>query len=195
MRLYQSLQQRGDPALMALPHHSSLQSSYNGGARRDSPMIRNIQSDQPQHTPRHQVQVGTTGQHLRQGVVDQVLLSSDQTSNIDISSASESDWWPNSWKYVNKYLANHLKIFGPEAENTGRDNPCYLQRFMDLLSHICTQKQKNQVTFLFSQSRCLLTYQLGWDGDGDRRCHDRNTFIFYAVIMMMMTMAMIMMMM
>jgi len=41
-------------------------------------MIRNIQSDQPQHTPRHQVQIGTTGQHLRQGVVDQVLLSSDQ---------------------------------------------------------------------------------------------------------------------
>jgi len=37
-------------------------------------MIRNIQSDQPQP----QVQIGTTGQHLRQGVVDQVLLSSDQ---------------------------------------------------------------------------------------------------------------------
>jgi len=80
MRLYQSFQPRGDPALLAPPQHSSLQSSYSGGARRDSPLIRNIQSDQPhpQHTPRHQVQIGTTGHHLRQGVVDQVLLSSDQ---------------------------------------------------------------------------------------------------------------------
>ena len=75
MRFYQSFQPRGDPAILSTPHHLSLQSSYSGGARRDSARIRNIQSDQPRS---RQVEMGTRGQHLRQEVVDQVLLSSDQ---------------------------------------------------------------------------------------------------------------------
>ena len=75
MRFYQSFQPRGDRAILSPLHGTSFQSSYSEGARRDSSRIENIQSDQPSN---QQVEIGTRGQHLRQEMVDQVLLSSDQ---------------------------------------------------------------------------------------------------------------------
>jgi len=74
MRFYQTFQPRGDPAVLTSPQHIPLQSSYSGGARRDFPKFSNIQSDQPNQ---QQIQIGTRGQHLRQHLVDQMLLSSD----------------------------------------------------------------------------------------------------------------------
>lgn len=42
--------------------------------------IHNIQSDQP----RFQVEIGSTGQHLKQNLVDRILLPSDQEAKLSV---------------------------------------------------------------------------------------------------------------
>jgi len=49
--------------------------------------IHNIQSDQP----RFQVEIGSTGQHLKQNLVDRILLPSDQEAKLSVEGQGFED--------------------------------------------------------------------------------------------------------
>jgi len=80
MRHYQTFLPRGDPTVFSSSFDQGIQSSYSGGARRDVLGFHNIQSDQP----RFEVEIGSTGQHLKQNLVDRILLPSDQEAKLSV---------------------------------------------------------------------------------------------------------------